>query len=164
MSAQAALKYFVDLMNSYTKELGMKNSHFANPDGFPDSNHYTTAGDMIIIAVKAYSFSLIRNVVNQPWATAYFESGGSASYTNSNETINPYSDRYYPYMVGIKTGSHSLADNVSLPLQRKRMRKQRKQELLWLLFITVRQNTDVIWTLKVFTILRLQNSASKLDF
>jgi D-alanyl-D-alanine carboxypeptidase (penicillin-binding protein 5/6) len=104
----------------------MKNSHFANPDGFPDSNHYTTAGDMIIIAVKAYSFSLIRNVVNQPWATAYFESGGSASYTNSNETINPYSDRYYPYMVGIKTGSHSLAGQCLVTVAKKKNEKTGK--------------------------------------
>ena len=126
MSSQAALTYFVNLMNSYTKELGMKNSHFVNPDGYPHSNHYTTAGDMIKIAVKAYSFKLIRNVVNQPWTTAYFESGGSATYTNSNETINPYSDRYYPYMVGMKTGSHSYAGQCLVTVAKKKNEKTGK--------------------------------------
>ncbi len=109
MSASSALSYFIGMMNSYAKQLGMKDSHFANPDGFPNSNHYVSAYDMAIIAAKACTFDLIMDTVSQPWATAYFYSGGSATYTNSNETINPYSSRYYPYMVGIKTGSHSQA-------------------------------------------------------
>lgn len=126
MSAQAALSHFVNMMNSYTKNLGMNDSHFVNPDGYPHSNHYTSAYDMTIIAVKAYSFKLIRNVVNQPWATAYFESGGSASYTNSNETINPYSDRYYPYMVGMKTGSHSSAGQCLVTVAKKNIERTGK--------------------------------------
>ena len=74
---------------------------------------------MAIMTTKAYSFKLIRDVVSQPWVTAYFESGGKASYTNSNETINPYSDRYYPYMVGMKTGSHSLAGQCLVTVAKK---------------------------------------------
>ncbi len=109
MSASKALNTFVAMMNDYAKSLGMNDSNFMNPDGFPNSYHYVSAYDMAIITTKAYSFKLIRDVVSQPWATAYFESGGSYSYSNSNETINPYSDRYYPYMVGVKTGSHSQA-------------------------------------------------------
>ncbi|MCD7827919.1 MAG: dockerin type I domain-containing protein [Clostridiales bacterium] len=109
MSASSALSYFVNMMNEYAAKLGMNDSHFANPDGFPNSNHYVSAYDMMIIGTKAYSFSLIRNVVNQPYATAYFVSGGSKTYTNSNELINPNSSRYYQYAVGIKTGSHSQA-------------------------------------------------------
>lgn len=119
MSAQKALNHFVSMMNSYTKKLGMNDSHFANPDGFPNSNHYTSAYDMAIITTKAYSFKLIRDVVCEPWVTAYFESGQKISYTNSNETINPYSDRYYPYMVGMKTGSHSQAGQCLVTVAKK---------------------------------------------
>ena len=97
----------------------MNDSHFANPDGFPNSNHYTSAYDMTIITTKAYSFKLIRNVVCEPWVTAYFETGEKISYTNSNETINPYSDRYYPYMVGMKTGSHSQAGQCLVTVAKK---------------------------------------------
>ncbi len=121
MSASKALSYFVNLMNSYAKKLGMTGSHFANPDGFPNYNHYVTARDMVKIVTRAYSFKLIRNVVSQPWATAYFESGGSYSYSNSNETINPYSDRYYPYMVGMKTGSHSEAGQCLVTVAKKKI-------------------------------------------
>ena len=121
MSAQSALSHFVSMMNSYTKKLGMNDSHFSNPDGFPSSNHYTSAYDMTIIAVKAYSFRLIRDIVSQPWVTAYFESGEKLSFTNTNETINPYSDRYYPYMVGIKTGSHSKAGQCLVTVAKKKI-------------------------------------------
>lgn len=126
MSASKAISYFVKLMNSYTKELGMNDSHFANPDGFPNKNHYTSAYDMTIIAVKAYSFKLIKNVVSEPWVTANFESGGKMSFSNTNETINPDSARYYPYMVGIKTGSHSLAGKCLVTVAKKKSEKTGK--------------------------------------
>lgn len=126
MSAQKALNYFVDMMNSYAKKLGMNDSHFANPDGYPDSNHYTSAYDMTIMTVKAYSFKLIRDIVSDPWVTAKFESGGSLSFTNTNETINPYSDRYYPYMVGMKTGSHSMAGQCLVTVAKKNIERTGK--------------------------------------
>lgn len=119
MSASKALSYFVDMMNSYAKKIGMKDSHFANPDGYPNSNHYVSAYDMAILTTKAYSFKLIRDVVSQPYVTAYFVSGGSKSYSNTNETINPYSSRYYPYMVGMKTGSHSQAGQCLVTVAQK---------------------------------------------
>lgn len=40
---------FVDLMNDKAEELGCKNTHFANTNGMPDENHYTTARDMALI-------------------------------------------------------------------------------------------------------------------
>lgn len=126
MSASKALSYFVNLMNTYTKKLGMNDSHFANPDGFPDSNHYVSAYDMAIITTKAYSFKLIRNVVSEPWVTAYFETGEKYSFTNTNETINPYSDKYYPYMVGMKTGSHSLAGKCLVTVAKKNIERTGK--------------------------------------
>ncbi len=41
---------FADLMNQYAAELGMKHSHYVNSSGWPDENHYTTAGDLGILA------------------------------------------------------------------------------------------------------------------
>jgi D-alanyl-D-alanine carboxypeptidase (penicillin-binding protein 5/6) len=37
---------FADMMNATAKRLGMTNSHFVNPDGLPDPDHYTTARDI----------------------------------------------------------------------------------------------------------------------
>ncbi|HEX8755686.1 MAG TPA: D-alanyl-D-alanine carboxypeptidase family protein [Steroidobacteraceae bacterium] len=41
---------FVQLMNEYAKRLGMKSSHFADVDGLPDPQHYTTARDLATVA------------------------------------------------------------------------------------------------------------------
>jgi serine-type D-Ala-D-Ala carboxypeptidase (penicillin-binding protein 5/6) len=43
---------FVDLMNQKAKEIGLKDSHFANVDGLPDPNHWMTARDLAILAVR----------------------------------------------------------------------------------------------------------------
>ena len=42
---------FVDLMNQKAKEIGLKDSHFANVDGLPDPNHWMTARDLATLAV-----------------------------------------------------------------------------------------------------------------
>lgn len=45
---------FADLMNKRAKELGCQNSHFVNPNGLPDPDHYTSARDMALIAREVY--------------------------------------------------------------------------------------------------------------
>jgi D-alanyl-D-alanine carboxypeptidase (penicillin-binding protein 5/6) len=41
---------FVQLMNTYAKELGMTGSHFTNSAGMPDPEHYVTARDVATLA------------------------------------------------------------------------------------------------------------------
>jgi D-alanyl-D-alanine carboxypeptidase (penicillin-binding protein 5/6) len=41
---------FVQMMNTYAKELGMTGSHFTNSAGMPDPEHYMTARDSAILA------------------------------------------------------------------------------------------------------------------
>ena len=45
---------FIQMMNDKAKELGCENSHFANPNGLPDTNHYVSARDMALISCAAY--------------------------------------------------------------------------------------------------------------
>ena len=40
---------FVEMMNDKAEELGCENTHFANPDGLHNKNHYTTARDLVKI-------------------------------------------------------------------------------------------------------------------
>lgn len=55
---------FADLMNKEAKAIGAKNTHFNNPHGLPDKEHYTTAYDMALIARQAMSNDLIREIVS----------------------------------------------------------------------------------------------------
>ena len=43
---------FVDLMNQKAKEIGLKDSHFADVDGLPDPNHWMTARDLATLAIR----------------------------------------------------------------------------------------------------------------
>ena len=40
---------FVELMNQKAAELGMNHTHFCNPTGLHDENHYTTVSDLAIL-------------------------------------------------------------------------------------------------------------------
>lgn len=55
---------FADLMNKEARAIGAKNTHFNNPHGLPDKEHYTTAYDMALIARQAMSNDLIREIVS----------------------------------------------------------------------------------------------------
>lgn len=54
---------FVELMNERAAELGATNTHFVNPHGLHNPNHYTTAHDLAIIAQAALLDPRIREVV-----------------------------------------------------------------------------------------------------
>lgn len=45
---------FLDNMNQKAIELGMKNTNYTNPSGYPESDMYTTAEDTAILAKYAY--------------------------------------------------------------------------------------------------------------
>ena len=51
------------MMNKEAKAIGCKNTHFNNPHGLPDENHYTTAYDMALMARKAMDNQVFRDIV-----------------------------------------------------------------------------------------------------
>lgn len=53
---------FVELMNQKAAELGCSNTHFANPHGLHDENHYTTARDLAKIMMAALEYDFFQEV------------------------------------------------------------------------------------------------------
>jgi serine-type D-Ala-D-Ala carboxypeptidase (penicillin-binding protein 5/6) len=43
---------FVELMNQKAKEIGLKDSHFANVDGLPNPDHWMTARDLATLSIR----------------------------------------------------------------------------------------------------------------
>ena len=43
---------FIELMNQKAKEIGLKDSHFANVDGLPNPDHWMTARDLATLAIR----------------------------------------------------------------------------------------------------------------
>ncbi|MBQ5399147.1 MAG: D-alanyl-D-alanine carboxypeptidase [Ruminococcus sp.] len=101
---QGSIKKFVDMMNKKAKELGCKNTHFANPDGLHDPKHYTTASDMARITQYALTLPEFSTITN---TTTYYVKGESFPLITTNYLIdaNRGGNYYYQYAQGIKTGT-----------------------------------------------------------
>ena len=97
---------FADMMNARAESIGCTGSHFHNPSGMPDDEHYTTAMDLARIFREAYKNEMFRTLISTlnytvPPTNKY---DGERSYTNHNSLINPDTEYYYEYCVGGKTG------------------------------------------------------------
>lgn len=53
---------FVNRMNAKAYEIGATGSHFVNPHGLHDDNHYITAYDMYLILQEAEKYDIIREI------------------------------------------------------------------------------------------------------
>ena len=92
---------FAAMMNEKAAALGMTGTHFANPNGLPDENHYTTARDMIRLARYAWQNPQFRHIVGVQKQNIYWQypRGKSVEAESTNELLGVYKG-----MNGIKTG------------------------------------------------------------
>lgn len=81
---------FVNMMNTRAKELGCKNTHFANPNGLFDEEHYTTARDMAAISREAMKNPTFREVVAATSHKSLREESDYVTFHNKNKTIFEY--------------------------------------------------------------------------
>ena len=114
-TVSGSIEAFVDLMNQYAAELGCTSTHFANPHGYHDDNHYTTARDLAIIAQAAMKLDVFRQIAGTKETTIpatnlsrkrRVTSTNQLLQTGTEESPNKY---YYADAIGIKTGQHSMA-------------------------------------------------------
>jgi D-alanyl-D-alanine carboxypeptidase (penicillin-binding protein 5/6) len=61
----AAVAHFVQLMNDKAADLGLEQTHFANPHGLDAPNHYTSAKDIATMARYAMRLPEFREVVGE---------------------------------------------------------------------------------------------------
>ena len=99
-----SVEEFANLMNEKAKELGCTNSNFTNPSGIQDENHYTTAKDMSLIALKAISYPQITDIVCKTSYVLQTSGGNTRTFETTNTLIKPNESNYYEYATGLKTG------------------------------------------------------------
>lgn len=100
---------FVDLMNKKAKALGCTGTHFSNPDGLHDENHYTTAHDLALMAKYALTLNYFSEITNTTVynLTPLNEPTVMRQLTTTNAMIDRGAEGgayYNPYVKGIKTG------------------------------------------------------------
>lgn len=104
VGGEGGVTHFVQMMNDKAKKLKCKNTHFVNPHGLHDPNHYTTAEDIYKIASYALmlpEFSDITNTISYTIGDTY--------YSSTNHLIDSTTEYYYQYAKGIKTGTTDQA-------------------------------------------------------
>lgn len=103
---------FVDAMNARAAELGCKNTHFVNPNGLHDSQHYTSAWDMYLITKEAMTHPDFMRICDTATYTVPATNLSDArTLHTTNYLIGAWWSRGYlnSDAHGIKTGSTSDA-------------------------------------------------------
>jgi len=103
---------FVARMNKRAKELGCEDTHFANPHGYHDPDHYSTALDLARIASEGVKLDAFRRITSAPNYVMNIQRGNTAMeqrVINTNSLLKSDNTYYYPDCIGIKTGFHSMA-------------------------------------------------------
>ncbi len=96
---------FIDMMNELAIKAGATNSHFANPHGLDESNHYTTAYDLAMITAYALNNPIFAEIVSTKHHTIPATNISEARYlTNKNRLLNSLDG-----CIGVKTGFTSRA-------------------------------------------------------
>lgn len=91
---------FAALMNEKAEELGLESTHFTNPHGLDDEEHYTTARDLAVLASYALKNDVFREIVSTVKHTVdIIGSDSDKVIVNHNRLL-----RSYEGAIGVKTG------------------------------------------------------------
>ena len=90
---------FASMMNEKANSLGLKNTHFTNPHGLDDAEHYTTASDLARLAVYAMNNPKFYEIASSKKRVVYNGDDEVRVFVNHNKLL-----RNYDGAVGVKTG------------------------------------------------------------
>jgi len=74
-AAGGSVPGFAELMNARAWQIGARDSHFMNPHGLPNEDHYSTAYDLALIFRQAMAHPLFAEIVRTRSAALRIESG-----------------------------------------------------------------------------------------
>ena len=106
---------FVELMNRKAEELNMTGTHYTNPHGLHDDEHYTTALDMALLMTEALKNDFFREVIKTTEYTIRSKEGKlNKTIQTSNKLLltKPgvdWDECIYEYAIGGKTGETNIA-------------------------------------------------------
>jgi D-alanyl-D-alanine carboxypeptidase (penicillin-binding protein 5/6) len=111
-AVSGSISAFVEAMNEKAQALGCENTHFVNPNGLHDSQHYTSAWDLYLITKEAMKYSDFMRICDMATATVPATNLSAArTLHTTNYLIGSWYSRGYlnSDAHGVKTGSTSDA-------------------------------------------------------
>ena len=105
---------FAEMMNARAADLGATHSHFVNPHGLTNEEHYTCAYDLYLIFNQAMQYPEFQKIVNTDKYSFSYISAANGEVTKEISTTNQYFLKGYDSpenitVVGGKTGSTAAA-------------------------------------------------------
>lgn len=94
-----SIEEFSVLMNKKAAELGLSDTHFTNPHGLDNDEHYTTASDLARLTAYAMQNDVFRKIVSTYKYQIPMSSDGTRHLLNHNKLLRLSDD-----VVGVKTG------------------------------------------------------------
>ncbi len=100
IAVAGSVEAFADRMNEKAAALGLKDTHFTNPHGLDNEEHYTTAHDLALIAQAALKNPVLRTIFSTRKTSIPLNgTGGVRLLLNHNKML-----RMYEGAIGVKTG------------------------------------------------------------
>lgn len=110
------VEQFAEMMNEEALAIGATNSHFVNPHGLQDDNHYVTAYDLYLIFNEALKYDLFTEIISMDtYTSTYTDKNGNAKTLDFHTTNQFLQGVYTPpenvTVIGGKTGTTNAAGN-----------------------------------------------------
>jgi len=114
---------FVELMNEEAARLGATNTHFSNPHGLTQDNHYTTAYDMYLIFNEAMKYEVFTQIMHMTsYDTVYKDANGNDKELSISTTNRYLKGEFAPpekiTVIGGKTGTTDAAGHCLILLSK----------------------------------------------
>ena len=116
---------FANLMNQKISELGLKSTHFTNPSGMHDENHYTTAYDLAIMMKYCMKNPTFKNLSSLKYCSIPATNKHTERVFSTTNELLIYDNRevssnyYYQYAIAGKTGYTTQAKNCLVSVSNK---------------------------------------------
>ena len=109
-----SIEGFSDMMNSEARRLGCVDTHFMNPSGLHDNDHYTSAYDLYLIFNECLKYEPFKEVIRQNSCEIKYTNIDGDPVEATYKTTNQYFTDDYDYpenirVLGGKTGTTDQA-------------------------------------------------------
>lgn len=107
---------FATMMNEEAVAIGATNSHFVNPHGLTENEHYVTAYDMYLMMNAARQYELFNQIIQmREYSTVYYDANGAEKEMQFKSTNLFFREDYSApdkiTVIGGKTGTTNAAGN-----------------------------------------------------
>ncbi len=118
----SSIEIFSNMMNDFAAKLGCTSTHFVNPNGIHNENHYSTAYDLALIGRCAYKNQRLMSIVScqeyeLPNSNIY--QGNPRKCKCTNLLLYKNLPSYYEYANGLKTGYTDAAGSCIVASSKK---------------------------------------------